>query len=101
MKPIHVSPTLVAIGASAMALSLESSLIQHFANLEDPRIERRKQHLLVEIIVIAILAVISGADGWVAIETYGQSKQEWLSTFLSLPNGIRAPRHFCTGVCSD
>ncbi len=74
-----------------MTLSLETSLIQHFVSLSDPRIERSKQHLLIDIIVIAILAVISGADGWVAIETYGQSKQEWLRTFLSLPNGI--PSH--------
>lgn len=65
--------------------------MQHFASLSDPRIERSRQHLLIDIITIAILAVISGADGWVAIETYGQSKQEWLSTFLSLPNGI--PSH--------
>ena len=74
-----------------MTPSLESSLIQHNACLQDPRIERTKQHLLIDMIVIAILAVISGADGWVAIETYGHSKQEWLSTFLSLPNGI--PSH--------
>lgn len=73
-----------------MTNSLESTLIQHFACLSDPRIERTKQHLLIDIIAIAILAVISGADGWVAIETYGQSKQEWLKTFLSLPNGIPA-----------
>lgn len=74
-----------------MNLSIESSLIQHFAALEDPRVERSKQHLLIDIMAIAILAVISGADGWVAIETYGNSKQEWLSSFLSLPNGI--PSH--------
>jgi hypothetical protein len=74
-----------------MTLRIESSLIQHFADLEDPRIERTKQHLLIDLIAIAILAVISGADGWVAIETYGHSKKEWLSTFLSLPNGI--PSH--------
>ncbi len=83
--------TAIAIGVPKMTPSLESSLIQHNACLEDPRIERTKQHLLLDMIVIAILAVISGADGWVAIETYGQSKQEWLSTFLSLPNGI--PSH--------
>ena len=55
-----------------MTLNLESSLIQHFAGLADPRIERTKQHLWLDMIVIAILAVLSGADGWVAIETYGQ-----------------------------
>lgn len=74
-----------------MNLNLESTFIHHFASLEDPRVERTKHHLLIDIIAIAILAVISGADGWVAIETYGQAKQEWLATFLSLPNGI--PSH--------
>lgn len=74
-----------------MTLSLKSTFIQYFACLEDPRVERTKHHLLIDIIAIAILAVISGADGWVAIETYGQAKQEWLTTFLSLSNGI--PSH--------
>lgn len=74
-----------------MSLTLESTFIQHFACLEDPRVERTKHHLLIDIIAIAILAVIGGADGWVAIETYGQAKQEWLASFLSLPNGI--PSH--------
>jgi len=39
-------------------------------------------------VAIAILAVIGGADSWEAIETFGQSKQEWLEQFLDLPNGI-------------
>lgn len=91
----------IAIGIPKMTPSLESSLIQHNACLQDPRIERTKQHLLIDMIVIAILAVISGADGWVAIETYGQSKQEWLSTFLSLPNGIPSHDTCSASVCPD
>jgi hypothetical protein len=59
--------------------------------LKDPRIERSKEHLLKDIIAIAILAVLSGADGWVAIEAYGNAKYEWLKSFLELPNGI--PSH--------
>ncbi|NEO68185.1 MAG: ISAs1 family transposase [Moorea sp. SIO3H5] len=59
--------------------------------MNDPKLDRTKQHLLIDIIAIAILAVISGADGWVGIETYGQAKFEWLSEFLDLPNGI--PSH--------
>ena len=42
---------------------LSTSFLEHFANLNDPRIERSKEHLLKDIIAIAILAVISGADG--------------------------------------
>lgn len=70
---------------------LKSNFLPHFALLEDPRVNRTKDHLLIDIIAIAILAVISGADGWVAIETYGKAKQSWLKQFLELPNGI--PSH--------
>jgi hypothetical protein len=70
---------------------LNSSFLQHFINLNDPRIERTKAHLLIDIVAIAILAVISGADDWVAIETYGKVKYNWLKEFLELPNGI--PSH--------
>lgn len=62
-----------------------------FPQLPDPRVERTKDHLLIDIVAIAIFAVISGADGWVAIETYRQSKLGWLEQFLALPNGI--PSH--------
>jgi predicted transposase YbfD/YdcC len=70
---------------------LQESFIKNFDSLNDPRIERSKAHLLIDIVTISILAVISGAEGWVAIETYGQAKYEWLKEFLELPNGI--PSH--------
>ena len=59
--------------------------------MNDPRIDRSKDHLLIDIVAISILAVISGAQGWVAIEIYGKAKYEWLKNFLELPNGI--PSH--------
>ena len=74
-----------------MTPNFDNTILKYFSSLEDPRIERTKQHLLVDIVAIAILAVISGADTWVAIETYAQAKQEWLQQFLALPNGI--PSH--------
>ena len=67
------------------------SLVEHFDELEDPRIERTKCHQLRDIIVIAICAVICGADNWVEIEEFGRSKQEWLEKLLGLPHGI--PSH--------
>jgi predicted transposase YbfD/YdcC len=70
---------------------LQASLEEHFGALEDPRVERTRAHLLIDIIAIALMGVLSGADGWVAIETYGQAKRQWLETFLALPNGI--PSH--------
>lgn len=69
----------------------ETSIINYFAQLEDPRDERNRKHPLINVITIAILGVLGGADTWVDIERYGTSKQEWLGTFLDLSNGI--PSH--------
>lgn len=69
----------------------QSSIAKHFGQVADPRIERSKAHLLIDILTIAILAVICGADGWVGMESYGKAKEAWLKTFLELPNGI--PSH--------
>jgi predicted transposase YbfD/YdcC len=71
--------------------ALDLSLIAIFRELPDPRIDRRKRHLLEDVLTIAILAVISGADHWTEIEDYGRSKQAWLGSFLALPHGI--PSH--------
>ena len=68
-----------------------ASIEHHFSDLEDPRIDRTKRHKLLDIVVIAICAVICGADGWVAVETFGNAKHDWLKQFLELPNGI--PSH--------
>jgi predicted transposase YbfD/YdcC len=67
------------------------AIVTHFAPLKDPRIERTRLHDLMDIIVIAICAVICGAEGWEDIAKYGHAKRDWLATFLSLPNGI--PSH--------
>jgi len=68
-----------------------TSLIAHIAKIEDPRIDRTKRHKLIDILVIAICAVIAGADDWVEVEMFGRAKEAWLRTFLELPNGI--PSH--------
>jgi predicted transposase YbfD/YdcC len=68
---------------------LKQSVLQHFQTLPDPRSDPTR-HSLTAIVTIAILAVLAGADGFVAIETYGKAKQAWLETFLDLPNGIPA-----------
>ena len=45
-------------------------------------------HIFLEILIIAILAVICGADGWSDVELFGKTKKAWLKTFLKLPKGI-------------
>ena len=74
---------------------LRKSVLKHFQHLEDPRADRGRNHSLVSLIALAILAVLAGADGFVAIEAYGKAKQSWLKTFLELPNGI--PSHDTLG----
>jgi predicted transposase YbfD/YdcC len=65
--------------------------LKYFSELTDPRVERNREHLLEEILLIAIAAVLSGAESWNDIADYGHDKQEWLKTFLTLPGGI--PSH--------
>lgn len=62
-----------------------------FAGVPDFRLNRRKKHLLVDILAIALLAVVSGADDFEEIEAYGKRKEPFLRTFLALPHGI--PSH--------
>lgn len=74
-----------------MDFTPKSTISTHFASLEDPRIDRRKKHLLIDIVVIAICAIICGADSWTGVQAFGDAKFNWLSTFLKLENGI--PSH--------
>lgn len=67
------------------------SLIVSFQDLPDPRVEGRCDHQLIDIIVIAVCAVLAGAETWVDIENFGKAKCDWLSSFLELPSGI--PSH--------
>ena len=69
----------------------DCSIARSFADLEDPRLERSRLHNLLDIVVLAVCAVIGGAEGWEDIAKYGRAKATWLKTFLALPNGI--PSH--------
>lgn len=72
--------------------TLENGLLGGwFSELEDPREEMNQRHKFIDIMVISICAAICGADDWESVEMFGQSKEEWLGTFLELPNGI--PSH--------
>ena len=66
-------------------------LIEHLSELDDPRCPGKVEHRLIDILVIAVCAVIACAESWEDIALYGRSKLDWLRQFLALPNGI--PSH--------
>jgi predicted transposase YbfD/YdcC len=68
-----------------------ASLIESFWDLPDPRVERCREHQLIDIVIISICAVIAGGEGFTDMEEFGRAKEEWLREFLELPNGI--PSH--------
>jgi|ERR1700733_6167584 predicted transposase YbfD/YdcC len=67
------------------------SLKRHFRKLKDPRLHRRRRHELLNIIVMAICAVIADCDGWQDIEVFVRNREKWFRRFLDLPNGV--PSH--------
>jgi len=74
-----------------MSVSKNLPLLKCLEDLPDPRLDRRQQHKLVDIVAIAILGSICGADHWTDLEDFGKAQEDWLKTFLELPNSI--PSH--------
>ena len=70
---------------------LTLAFAEHFADLPDPRIDRTKKHLLIDVLAITLCATIAGADSFEEVERFGRARHDWLKRFLSLPNGI--PSH--------
>lgn len=67
------------------------TLEAQFADLTDPRTDHTRRHKLIDIVIIAVLGAIAGADAWTDMETFGKAKEAWLRKYLELPNGI--PSH--------
>src|SRR5829696_2067737 len=67
------------------------ALIKELASIEDPRCEWKVEHRLLDILTIAVCAVLGEAESFEDIALYGRCKQPWLECFLKLPNGI--PSH--------
>lgn len=82
---------LATLGGKHVKKSDSANIIEHFRHIEDPRIDRNKRHLIWDIIVLIICAVVCGCETWEDIEMYGKEKHNWLQRFLQLPNGI--PSH--------
>lgn len=70
---------------------MNSTFLNHFNSIEDPRIERCKRHDLLDILLLAISAVMSGAEGWEDIEDFGRLKLDWLRQYREFKEGI--PKH--------
>jgi hypothetical protein len=84
---LHAILTLEPSGSRPPVVSIAAC----FAELKDPRLDRTKAHALLDILVIAICAIICGAHDWEAVAEFGRSKVAWFKRFLPLPNGI--PSH--------
>jgi hypothetical protein len=69
------------------------SIQEDFSGLEDPRIEPNELHELMDIVIPVICAIVSGADGWEAIEEFGKEKLAWLRRSAPFGNGV--PSHDC------
>jgi len=76
---------------TAMENTPTGKIEEHFGTVKDPRIGNATRHKLLDILVIAICAVVCGADSWVDVEIFGNSKKKWFEKFLELPHGI--PSH--------
>lgn len=77
-----------------MAAHSPVAIQRHFAKLKDPRMRRRRRHELLDIIVMAICAVISDCDTWEDIGVFVKKRQAWFQGFLTLANGVPSPDTF-------
>ncbi len=74
-----------------MDATVDKDFARYFEELPDPRQPHLVRHPLISVLAIAILAVITGCDGWQSVAFWARCKEKWLKTFLKLPNGI--PSH--------
>jgi len=74
-----------------MSASNPLAFAKYFSTLKDPRVRRRSSHRLLDILAIALCAVLCGANTWPEIEAFGKRRHAWLQRFLPLSNGI--PSH--------
>ncbi len=80
-----------------MEVTATRGFLRHFSDMPDPQ-GVNQIHKVHDLIVIAVMAVICGADGWAQVAVFGQCKQKWLATFLELPGGDSQPRHVWPGL---
>jgi predicted transposase YbfD/YdcC len=74
-----------------MSEKVRLSLLEHFAEVPDPRMMRTRRHGLLDMLAMSVCAVIGGADCWTEVVSFARARREWFEKFLELPNGI--PSH--------
>jgi predicted transposase YbfD/YdcC len=77
-----------------VAMTIESRLLVHFQNLPEPRIVKKCDHRLLDIVMIALCATIANADTWEEIAEFGRSKRQWFQSWLELPEDIPSASTF-------
>ena len=82
-----------------MDSSTVALLTDRFASLQDPRTGRAKRHEFMDVIVIAICAVICGYDSWVDVEMFGKAKKDWLEPPARTPQRYSVSRHLRSDLC--
>ena len=70
---------------------MNNIFIECFSGIKDPRVERHKKHLLIDVVALTLFAIMSGAQTFDEIEDFGHDHKEWLTKYLQLSNGI--PSH--------
>src|SRR6204780_5732551 len=91
---IHGERTMADVQRVSLA-----EVTSYFEELEDPRSTINRQHPLVSVVVIALMAVLAGAGGPTAIARWAEMKKELLSKVLKLPNGIPRKDVFRRVLC--
>jgi hypothetical protein len=84
-------PTHTDNKAKQQSRLAQTSLIEHFAPMRDPRIDRRKDHDLIDVLIIAVCCLLCGGEGFNDMEDFGEAKHDWFKTFLRPRSGI--PSH--------
>ena len=77
------------------------NISKHFGELQDPRTGNAKAHIFLEILIIAICAVICGADGWGNVGLFGKNKKEWLKNVFKINEGHSLSRYVWACVCKN
>lgn len=74
--------------AKPLSMDQLNELVECLMKVEDPRVQGRCDHLLIDIIVISVLGTLCGAEGIKDLHDFGESKQKWLKKLIKLPNGV-------------